>query len=104
MGRPIMTSNCSTITKADNMLHAVRQRVTIGQDETVHIRVPELKPGTVADVIILEAYEQIPKKALQDLLEKEKDAIIVQVTWTLLSGMSVAHGNNREHIRPKNLS
>lgn len=62
MGRPIMTSNRNTTKKADNMLHAVRQRVTIGQEGTIHVRVPELKLGAVADVIILEAYEQIPNK------------------------------------------
>ncbi|PWR71902.1 hypothetical protein ACKUB1_11550 [Methanospirillum stamsii] len=54
------------------MLHAVRQRVTIEQDGTIHVRVPELKPGTVADVIILETTDQKPKKGLTGFIGKGK--------------------------------
>jgi hypothetical protein len=54
------------------MLHTVRQRVIIGQDGTIHVRVPELKPGTVADVIILRAPDQIQKKRLKGFIGKGK--------------------------------
>lgn len=54
------------------MLHAVRQQVTIGQDGIIHIYVPELKAGTVADVIILEAHEKITKKTLEGFIGKGK--------------------------------
>ena len=52
------------------MLHAVRQRVTIGQDGTISLHVPELKPGSLADVIILEAPDQKPKKGLTSFIGK----------------------------------
>jgi hypothetical protein len=54
------------------MIHAVRQRVVIGQDGTIHMHVPELKAGTIADVIILETSEQTPKKTLTGFIGKGK--------------------------------
>ncbi|MBN1167829.1 MAG: hypothetical protein JXA44_11970 [Methanospirillaceae archaeon] len=54
------------------MIHAVRQRVMIGQDGTIQIYVPELKAGTIADVIILEASDQTPKKTLTGFIGKGK--------------------------------
>ena len=52
------------------MLHAVRQRVTIGQDGTITLHVPELKPGSLAVVIILEAPDQKPKHVLNTFIGK----------------------------------
>ena len=54
------------------MIHAVRQRVTIEEDGTIHMYVPELKAGTIANVIILETPDQTPKKTLTGFIGKGK--------------------------------
>jgi hypothetical protein len=55
-------------------MQAIRQHVTIQPDGLIHIHVPELKPGTVAEVIILESGEIPPKSAMASLIGKGRGA------------------------------
>jgi hypothetical protein len=40
------------------MIQAVKQHVTVQADGLIQIRVPEFRPGTIAEVIVLESSEQ----------------------------------------------
>lgn len=55
-------------------MQAIRQHVTIQPDGLIHIRVPELTPGTVAEVIILESGEIPPKSTMASLIGKGRGA------------------------------
>ena len=55
-------------------MQAVRQHVTVQPDGLIHIRVPELTPGTVAEVIILESGEIPPKSTMASLIGKGRGA------------------------------
>jgi len=55
-------------------MQAIRQHVTIQPDGLIHIHVPELKPGTVAEVIILESGEATPKSTMTSLIGKGRGA------------------------------
>ena len=52
------------------MIHAIKQRVIVQTDGLIQIRVPELKAGTSAEVIILEEPEQIHKSSLSSIIGK----------------------------------
>ncbi len=55
-------------------MQAIRQHVTIQPDGLIQIHVPELKPGTVAEVIILESGETPPKSTMASLIGKGRGA------------------------------
>jgi hypothetical protein len=55
-------------------MQAIRQHVTVQSDGLIQICVPELKPGTVAEVIILDSAEHPPKKRLADTIGKGRGA------------------------------
>jgi hypothetical protein len=44
------------------MIHAVKKIVTVQEDGSIRLYVPEFKKGTVAEVIILESSESATKK------------------------------------------
>jgi len=52
------------------MIQAVRQHVTVQAGGLIEIRVPEFRPGTVAEVIVLESSEQKGKNALTNFIGK----------------------------------
>ena len=55
-------------------MQAIRHLVTIQPDGLIHIRVPELKPGTIAEVIILDSGKIPPKSAMASLIGKGRSA------------------------------
>jgi hypothetical protein len=56
------------------MIHAVKQHVTVQSDGLIQISVPEFKPGTVAEVIVLESSEQAKKTLIGSFIGKGKGA------------------------------
>ena len=84
-------------------MQAIRQHVTIQPDGLIHIHVPELKPGTVAEVIILESGEATPKSTMTSLIGKGRGAFPYRQMSILLSEKSVTHGNRGYHQRTDNL-
>ena len=59
-------------------MHEIKQRAIVQPDGSIQIYVPELKPGTIAEVIILESSEQVSEKNLPESLVKGKDVIKTQ--------------------------
>jgi hypothetical protein len=55
-------------------MQAIRQHVTVQPNGLIQVHVPELKPGTVAEVIILESAELPPPKRLADSVGKGRGA------------------------------
>ena len=51
-------------------MQAIRQHVTIPPDGLIQLRVPELTPGTIVEVIILESSEIPPKSTMASLIGK----------------------------------
>jgi hypothetical protein len=56
------------------MTNPIRQRVIVQPGSRIEIYVPELKPGTRAEVIILEEPVQPPKHTLRSLIGAGKGA------------------------------
>ena len=52
------------------MIQAVKQHVTVQADGLIQIRVPEFRPGTIAEVIVLESSEQKGKNTLTSFIGK----------------------------------
>ncbi|MEI7648549.1 MAG: hypothetical protein WCJ47_02425 [Methanomicrobiales archaeon] len=52
------------------MIHAIRQHVTVERDGLIQLHVPELKAGTLAEVIILESSEHVGKRAIASFIGK----------------------------------
>lgn len=52
------------------MFQAVKQHVTVQADGLIQIHVPEFKPGTIAEVIVLDSVEQAPKTTLTSIIGK----------------------------------
>jgi hypothetical protein len=52
------------------MIHAVRHHVTVQTDGLIQVHVPEFKAGTIAEVIILESYEQVGKSDIAGFIGK----------------------------------
>ena len=52
------------------MIHAIRQHVTVQPDGLIPIHVPEFKAGTIAEVIILESFEPVGKRAMASFIGK----------------------------------
>ena len=50
------------------MIQAVKQRVTVQTDGLIQIHVPEFKPGTIAEVIVLDSSEQVEKTNLTSFI------------------------------------
>ncbi|MBA4396831.1 MAG: hypothetical protein C0394_05550 [Syntrophus sp. (in: bacteria)] len=55
-------------------MQAIRQHVTVQSNGLIQVHVPELKPGTVAEVIILESAELPPPRRLADSVGKGRGA------------------------------
>ena len=55
-------------------MQAIRQHVTVQPNGLIQVHVPELKPGTVAEVIILESDELPSQKCLADSVGKGRGA------------------------------
>ncbi|MDI6725567.1 MAG: hypothetical protein QMD32_01280 [Smithellaceae bacterium] len=51
-------------------MQAIKQHVTVPPNGLIQVHVPELKPGTLAEVIILESAELPPPKRLADSIGK----------------------------------
>ena len=54
------------------MIQAVKQRVTVQADGLIQIHVPEFKPGTIAEVIVLDSSEETKKTSLTSFIGKGK--------------------------------
>ena len=54
------------------MIHEIKQRVMVQPDGSIQIYVPELKVGTIAEVIILESSEPVSDKKLAGIIGKGK--------------------------------
>ena len=52
------------------MIHAIRKKVKIDSDGLIQIYVPEFKPGTIADVIVLAQSEKKKKRSLTSIIGK----------------------------------
>lgn len=52
------------------MIHAIKKHVTVQADGSINIYVPELKAGTIAEVIILESSEHGEKRSLVNMIGK----------------------------------
>jgi hypothetical protein len=50
------------------MIQAVKQHVTVQADGLIQIHVPEFKPGTIAEVIVLDSSEQVKKTTLTSII------------------------------------
>ena len=46
------------------MIQAVKQRVTVQADGLIQIHVPEFKPGTIAEFIVLDSSEEAKQTQL----------------------------------------
>ncbi|MCQ1538275.1 hypothetical protein FTO68_04635 [Methanocalculus taiwanensis] len=52
------------------MIQAIRKQVKIQSDGLIQIYVPEFKPGTIAEVIVLEPSEKKKKRSLTSIIGK----------------------------------
>ncbi len=50
------------------MIHAIKQQVIVQPDGRIELHAPELKPGTLAEVIILETTEPLMPRSLVSLI------------------------------------
>ena len=50
------------------MIQAIRQKVVVQPGGRIEIHVPELSPGTRAEVIVLEETPQTPKRTLRSII------------------------------------
>ncbi|KUK69711.1 MAG: Uncharacterized protein XE11_0799 [Methanomicrobiales archaeon 53_19] len=52
------------------MIHAIRKKVKIDSDGLIQIYVPEFKPGTIADVIVLAQSDTRKKRSFTSIIGK----------------------------------
>jgi len=50
------------------MIHAIRKLVTVQDDGSINVSVPEFKKGTVAEIIILESSEPVKSRSLSAII------------------------------------
>jgi hypothetical protein len=57
--------------RCDNgMFHAIRKFVTVQDDSSIRLFVPEFRKGTTAEVIILESSEPMKSRSLTSIIGK----------------------------------
>lgn len=56
------------------MIHAIKKQAVVQDDGFIQVYVPELKSGTVTEVIILESSEQSGKRLLSGMIGKGRGA------------------------------
>jgi hypothetical protein len=50
------------------MIHAIKKLATVQDDGSISVYVPELKKGTVAEVIILESSEPVKTRTISSII------------------------------------